>query len=183
MLAQKKKPESTLGFLSHESLFLGSALRSASETLAKANLDYGESVSSSGGDWALDDPGAKESAVFAHMKELDLKVLKKLKDLLDLHGTIEYPSESLASVTYGSRVRVVEDSGLVTTCDIGTHIMPGLKAAEDVFTINPESPLAVVLLGKSIDERLVWKGPSGQVFSGNITLIDQKAVYDFYQSF
>lgn len=169
-----------LGFLPHEAEIVLNAIKTAIDSSRRANIEYGETVSKSGGDWAFDDPASQAAALEAHMQEKNLKYYLKLGELIKIIGLIPYPDSSVVTVTYGSRVFIKEDDGYESVYDLATRRIPEVCDNEDIMTVSPDAPIARSLLDSSIGEHIEWTAPSGKLFNAIITNIDQEAVKKQY---
>ncbi len=168
--------ENEVGFLPHEVRFVLSAVHRATKALSDANMEYGETVASSGGDWAFDDPASHVAAAEAHTKEKYLQTMIKLSRQIEDRGEIPYPDPNDLTATYGSRVQTTEDDGYTEIFDLATHRIPGISSEDNVTIITPDAPMAKNLYGAKVGETITWTAPNGNEFKAIISKVDQLAV-------
>jgi transcription elongation GreA/GreB family factor len=172
------KIETQQGLLPHEAAYVRVALRKARVVSAQAELNYGEAVASSGGDWAFDDPASASAAAEAHHRELDVKTLDRLATLSKDVPALEYPKEDDPHVQVGSRVRLAM-GGFEDEYDIVSHRIPGMQPPQDIELVSVHSPLGRVVLGACVGDQISW--PVGErTIAADVTGLDQLAQQAYY---
>ncbi len=186
MAAETRTVSPETGFLPHEARFVIYSLERANAVLNTANLEYGEAVSQSGGDWAFDDLGAREAALSAHQKEQRVRRFNELHTILMAYGEIDYPAANSTVASYGSRVDLsIDDANgrkQKLVYDLGTHSIPDIPTETHVRAISPEATLGYTLIGVSEGEKVNWQGPRGNRFNGTVISVDQAAVKKYYDN-
>lgn len=166
-----------VSMLPHELLFIKGALSVAREQLSVANLEYGEAVASSGGDWAFDDSASKIAAVNAHIVEKKLMTVKKLSD----DGTvIKYPEEESDIISIGTRVELRMRGNEISTLDVMAIAPLGIPEEENIEAISAKSPIGKSLLGTKLGDIIVWAGGNGKQFQAEVISINQVAQKNYY---
>lgn len=172
-------PNLAPGLLPHEARFVLYALTHAKEASRQADLEYGEAVENSGGDWAFDDPGSAVAAAEARQRELEVKMLERLAHAAKYIPLLNYPPADSTQIYVGSRVSL-KMGRFEDQYDIASYRIPGMEAPDDIEIISVHSPLGQGVLGATLGDTVSWMGSDKRQFSAQVTGLDQLAQQAYY---
>ncbi len=161
--------------LPHELLFVRGALAKVRKQLSDANLEYGDAVSNSGGDWAFDDPASQAAALSAHMVERRYIEVNRLSNA----EALDYPDEGSGEVAVGSRVGL-NIGGEESHFDIMAVAPTGIPEDGDVMAVSISSPMVQAMIGAEKGDTVKWQGGAGAEMSAIVTSVDQIAQKSYF---